>query len=276
MAISVYDGQHSAEAQKVPDRRQGERGLALFLLLASVFQIAGAAVPEILHLGVSVSMRSLQTQHPLVPEGIAFSIWSLIYLTGVIAAIWALRSPDRAGRFGFALMCLSLIFWLNGAWALWVPFRGFDALSMLMIILSLGAGIAALMRLRAQVMTVHEVLCLGLPLALVTGWLSAAMPLNITSAMVETGFAAFDPRVPVNSALVLGLLVLLAMTVIWLTRNRLYALPVIWALFWVVSAAVTRDHLPLMAALGGIGIGFILVEVGLLSLRRKAKGPAPV
>ncbi|MFT4090638.1 MAG: hypothetical protein QM645_07895 [Asticcacaulis sp.] len=249
---------------------------AIVLMVAAVFQIIGAAAPEVLKLGVSVSQRSFETQHPLVPEGIAFSIWGLIYLWGLAAAIWAMRSGNtHVSRFRFPLLCLSLIFVLNGVWALWVPFRGFDTTSILIIAVSVATGIAGLVQLKGQAKTIQDMLFVVLPLSLVTGWVSAALTVNITSALVESGFAAFDPRVPMNSGLALVVLLAFVMTVIWLTRNRFYALPVIWALFWIISAAVNRDQLPLMATLAGMGIGIILVELVALSLiRRQPKGPA--
>lgn len=250
--------------------RSGVNPVGVVLLAAAVFQIIGAVLPAVFDWGIAVNERSFQAQHPLVPEGAAFSIWSLIYLLGVVSGIWAvLPANTRPQRFRFAVLCLSLIFVMNGLWALWVPFRGFDPASVIIIVISVVAGLSALMQLKHQKLDVKDILFVALPLALVTGWVSAALTVNITSALVESEFAAFDPRVPMNSGLVLMVLVLFAMAMIWLTRSRIYALPVMWALFWILSAAVNRDQLPLMAALAGIGIGFILVELVVVSLRKR-------
>lgn len=283
MVIPVHDEAQVPPVQATNDTSVHHRShsgvniTGIALLAAAGFQIIGAVLPAVFNWGIAVNERSFQAQHPLVPEGAAFSIWSLIYLLGLVSGIWAvLPSNHRTQRFGFAILCLSLIFVMNGLWSLWVPFRGFDPVSIMIIAVSVVAGISALMRLRHQVLDVKDVIFIALPMALVTGWVSAALTVNITSALVETGFVAFDPRVPMNSGLVLIALVLFAMAVIWFTRNRIYALPVIWALFWIITAAVNRDQLPLMAALAGIGIGFILVELVVVSFRKRKAPPEAI
>jgi len=228
------------------------------ILIAAIAQIASARLTDFLHLGVSVELRSAMTSHPLVPFGPAFAIWGVIYLWALIAAIWQVLPEQRHNRalaetgWNFAAIYL-----INTIWQVWVPFHGFDWISTALTAAALIIGVSGTLRLRQDIELSHmDTLFVFAPLALVTGWLSAAACVNFTSMLVAGGFA-LDP---VNANVSLGFLMALVAfgaVMVWLSESLAYSAAVIWALFWIMIGNIARDHEPSMVTTSLIGMALI-------------------
>lgn len=242
--------------------RDSRRWQAAAILLAALFQIAFARVTDLLHVGQSVEIRSALTSHPLVPLGYAFVIWLGIYAYALVAALWQLGPKHRNN---VALRDIGWqtagIYLLNALWQVWVPLRGLDTISVLIVGAALSLGIYSLMRLRDLHLSRKDEMFVVGPVALTTGWLTAAFCVNITSALVAARNMVINPM-EVNVSLVF-LLALIAVggALIYATRSLLYSIALIWALFWVMMANIYRDHEMTMAtvALGGIIVAAAII-----------------
>jgi len=231
------------------------RWQAAAILVAAMLQIAFARVTDLLHVGQSVEIRSALSAHPLVPLGYAFTIWGAIYAYALVAALWQLGPKHRNN------VALRDIGWqtagvysLNALWQVWVPLRGLDVVSVLIVGTGVVLGVSSLMRLRDLHLSKKDQIFVVGPVALTTGWLTAAFCLNITSALVAAHNTVVDPMQVNVSLIFLLVLITAGAALVYATHSLLYSVALIWALFWVMMANIYRDHEMTIAtvALGGI------------------------
>jgi hypothetical protein len=234
------------------DSRRWQAGA---ILIAALLQIAFARVTDLLHVGQSVEVRSALASHPLVPLGYAFIIWGAIYAYALVAALWQL-GPKHRNNLALRDMGWQTagIYMLNALWQVWVPLRGLDVVSVIIVGAAFALGLSSLSQVRdLHLSKKEEIFVLG-PVALTTGWLTAATVLNITSALVAAHNTLINPMEANVSLIFLLALIAIGAALSHATRSLLYSLALIWALFWVMMANIYRDHDMTMAsvALGGI------------------------
>ncbi len=231
------------------------RWQAAAILVAAMLQIAFARVTDLLHVGQSVEIRSALSSHPLVPMGFAFAIWGAIYAYALVAALWQLGPKHRKN---LALRDMGWqtagIYTLNALWQVWVPIRGLDIVSVLIVGTAVVLGISSMMRVRDLHLSRKEEIFVVGPVALTTGWLTAAFCINITSSLVASHNTLINPMEVNVSLLFLLALIAVGAALVYATRSVLYSVALIWALFWVMMANIYRDHEMAMAtvALGGV------------------------
>lgn len=247
---------------------------SIAIVITALAQIVTALLTSWLHVGQDVATRSNLATHPLVPLGPAFAIWGAIYLYMLVAAIWQALPDQKFNRAledaGWSLASVALI---NAIWQVWVPLHGFDWLSSALVATALIAGVTGLMRLREDIMLSRmDSIMVFAPLALVTGWLTAACVVNFTSELVAGGYA-FDPTYPdISLAFLIGL-ILFGGVMVYLTESLTYSLALVWALAWIALANIYRDHEPAMVTAALIGM-VAVVLICLWSLtRHNMQGP---
>ena len=243
--------------------RDARRLQAPALLVAALLQIAFARLTDFLHVGQNVEARSALTSHPLVPWGYAFAIWGVIYAYALIAAFWQLGRNQRSNR---ALRAVGWqtagIYLINAIWQIWVPLRGLDLVSVAMVALALFLGISSLMELKRLGLSRKDEWLVAGPVALVTGWLTAACCINFTSALVAMHATELNPmETSVSLAFLIGLIAFAGM-IVYFTRSLLYSLAVMWALFWIMMANIYRDHELSMATVALVGILLVAAIIG--------------
>ena len=144
-----------------------------------------------------------------MPLGYAFAIWGAIYLYSLIASAWTLvAGPKVARAVGLASGYMAAVYQIYCLWQIWEPLYGLDWVSCGLIGISLAAGLTGSMRLRSvrALSRLVQGVVFG-PLALVTGWITAAAFVNVTSAFIFTHMRP-DPReVTVSSIALVALVV---------------------------------------------------------------------
>ncbi|WP_031236389.1 hypothetical protein [Asticcacaulis sp. AC460] len=239
-------------------RSRGRAFQAVVILLAAIAQIVCARLTEVLDTGISVELRSAVATHPLVPWNFAFTIWGAIFLFALVSAIWQILPEQKHNRaLAAAGWNMAGIWAINALWQVWVPIAGFDWVSVVLVLSGLILGVSGLLKLRQdiQLSRLDEIMVFA-PLALVTGWLTAAFSINVTTVLVS-GYYALDPsHVGVSLGFLVGL-ILFGGVMTWMTESLVYAGALMWALFWIMMANIYRDNEPAMVTTSLIGIALI-------------------
>ncbi len=228
---------------------------AIALVVLAVAQIVSAQLTELLHVGQSVQLRSAAAVHPLVPWGYAFAIWAVIYLWSLVSAVWQLGEKHRDDPALKAVgWNMAGMFLINSLWQVWVPLRGLDWVSVGLVSIALVLGISGLLRLRELgPVSGEDTGFVFAPMALMSGWLTAAAFVNFTSVLVAQHYALDPTNVNVSMGF-LAVLVVFGALMIRLTQSLSYSLGVMWAVFWVMMANIYRDHELGMATLSLAGV----------------------
>lgn len=210
--------------------------------------------------------------NPATPAGYAFAIWGVIYLgAGAYAVLQAL--PGRAGdplfrrigwltALGYALCCAWL--WFARFGPVWPTVPLIAAM-----LLSLGAAFVLAVR-GLDVKGRIERFMVITPLAIYTGWLSAATFVNAADVLPGYGFDRFG-----LSASELGVMVVVAggltATIFTLfSRAKLaYVAAVLWALVSIVVANGARLGETLVAdAAFAVAVALVLLTLLIVATRR--------
>ncbi len=228
------------------------------IVVSAIAQILTARLTTWLHVGQSVEVRSQLATHPLVPLGPAFVIWGLIYAWMLVTAVWQALPDQKFNRalenVGWNLAGIGAI---NAVWQVWVPINGFDWVSSLLVAAALAIGVAGLMRLRGDdLLSRMDSLMVFAPLALVTGWLSAACVVDFTSLLVAGGYDFSPANVEVSAGFLVALIAF-GGVMTYLSESLTYCAAVVWALAWVAMGNLFRDHEPVMVTTAIVGMAAV-------------------
>lgn len=231
---------------------------SITVLALAVTQIVTARLMVTLDIGEPVEVQTALVSHPLVPYRTAFLIWGVIYLYALIAAIWQVLPRQKESAALETVDWNLIVVWLvNSLWQLWAPAIGLEWISFCLIAVAVFAGLNGLLKLRNELtLSLKEKILVAGPLALVTGWLTAACVVNFTSAMIWTGFGLDAGNAPVSAVFLIALIVF-GGWMVYRTGNSLYAAGLAWALFWILIANQSRDHEPALVAIAGIGLAVV-------------------
>jgi heme/copper-type cytochrome/quinol oxidase subunit 4 len=244
----------------MPSLQSSRQLQAVAILVLAVVQIVSAQLTDFLHIGQSVALRSQAALHPLVPAGYAFAIWAAIYLWSLISAVWQMGEKHRDDPALKAVgWNMAGVYLINSLWQIWVPLRGLEWISFVLVALALVLGLSGLLRLRELgAVSGEDTGFVFAPMALTSGWLTAATFINFTSVLVGQHYA-LNPVNPGVSMVFLGVLLAFGALMAWLTTSLTYSLGLMWAAFWIMMANIYRDHDLGMATLSLAGIIVIAV-----------------
>jgi hypothetical protein len=187
------------------------------------------------------SMGIVSAKYPtlLTPAGYAFSIWGLIFLALTVYAVWQLLPTQRANPLPDTIaQPLTLA---SAATALWVVLFAYERLllSLLTMLVILGALIVTYGRARRQVLAGTAPRWTSVPFALYLGWISVATVINCIIGLQRLGW---EPAL--NLSVLLALLLLAVVVGLGLLVSRefsetVFPLVVAWALvaIWVAHRA---------------------------------------
>ncbi len=228
---------------------------SIVVLALAVAQIVTARLMVALDFGEPTEVQSALVSHPLVPYKTAFVIWGLIYAYALVAAVWQVLPRQKENAALETVDWNVIVVWLvNSLWQVWVPAIGLEWISFCLVAVAVFAGLNGLLKLRNELnLSLTEKILVAGPLALVTGWLTAACFVNFTSAMIWTGFGLDAGNAAVSAVFLIGLIAF-GGWMVYRTGNSLYAAGLAWALLWVLVANQSRDHEPAIVAIAAIGI----------------------
>jgi hypothetical protein len=206
------------------------------------------------------TMATMSARYPTLftPAGYAFSIWIVIYI-GLLGFIFyqgrALRGNAEAdavvGQIGwwFVLSCLA-----NCAWVLaWLYDQ--TGLSVLIMIFLLFCLLRIIWRTDMELTDppLRTIAAVWWPFCFYFGWITAALPANISVWLMKIGWSGFSPATIALIMILLAGAVYLFMT--WRRNMREAAFVGVWALIAIAvadyhqSAAVTRAAVGMAAVL---------------------------
>ena len=242
--------------------RSADRIRAWSVLALAVGQVVTTASPQIFGFAETIPSRAEAVEHSLVPAVYAFAIWSLIYLGALVFAVWQVLPRNLANPLARRIGWLAAgMYAINTGWQIWVPAMGLDWVSAVTLAAEAALGIVALGRIRDLARPLSDVERWGAvaPLGLLTGWVTAASFVGLSSTLIFSGSDLVDPRqLPVAAALLSGAIVFCAFAVN-ATRSGAQGAGIVWALAAIAFANVLREPEPVLVLISAAGVGVVLL-----------------
>lgn len=230
---------------------------SFIVLAAATAQSVTVASPELFGFSETVISRVEPLEHGLTPIGYAFAIWGVIYAGNLAFAVWqalpANRSSELARQVGWWAVGMYLC---NAVWQIWVPAVGADYVSTIILGTELIFGMIVLLRMRDLAWAGVRLGWRAFPLGLLTGWVSAATFVNLTTGLIDAG-SAIDPRVvPIATTFLIATITFCVMTVAS-TRSGAQALGICWGFHAIAVANIVREPQPVLAATAMAGLAAV-------------------
>jgi hypothetical protein len=230
---------------------------ALNVLLA-LGQIAASFIPELTGYGRPLGEGEPGvTVNPAAPPGPAFAIWAILFPAVLAYAVYQAapaRATDpllrRTGWFTAAALALTTA-WVSQSQLAGVSPAIDTAFSAAILMCYLAAleGVGWGPRMFWFV---------TVPVALMAGWLTVALGVNLAAALIATG--------ALPGAVVAGAVIVFAgaagVLVLWLFGGGVwYAGPVVWGLAWVAAGNLGAGGSPAVAAVAGAAALLVVAAV---------------
>jgi len=220
--------------------------------------------------GVNTGQVSDSYPNLFTPPGYIFAIWGIISALAMVFAAYPVRGSQRDAPY------LTQIGWLylasaaiNAAWIFIFHYSYGNPplylVSTLLLLLLLGDLLLIYRRLRIGVeKAIRNVkLCVHLPMSVYVGWISVASIAGLASAI-----NVIMPGIPLATqatATALMLVVALALTcvMLWLYRDMVFALVVIWAVSGIAAkqAGIHVINLTALAVIGVAAVALLAIPV---------------
>ena len=201
-------------------------------LIALVIMIAVNTLAIVLPInGMSTQMLSDLYPSPFTPAGFTFSIWSVIYSSLIVLAVYqALPKQSNHELLKKLDPILIVNFMLNGLWILLWHY-GLLWLSVTVMVLILGSLVMAY---RAKLK--HENtpnLIINFTISIYLGWISVASLANISVMQTHYGLDAFYFSADIWTMMKITIASILAIFFLTKFNDLVYSAVVIWAAFGI-------------------------------------------
>jgi hypothetical protein len=220
--------------------------------------------------GTTTGAVSDTVETGVTPAGWAFSIWGLIFLGMLVFAGYQALPRARGPRLDAIAVPFILANLLNGFWQVpWLS-RMFGAAAVVIVGI-LACLIWLYVRLDRLGMSTVERWVLGVPTSLFLAWLSVATALNITVALVASGWEGSGIWPPL---LVLAI-VAIAVTLLSRTGDVAFASVLVWAFAAIYAANVpSPGEAPALTA--ALALGVLAFALAVAHAIRRGRSPLPV
>lgn len=241
------------------------------VILAVVVQIGAGFLPRI-GIGQFIGDRSDAVRTLITPAGWAFAIWGPLFLLSIAFAVWQALPAQRSNAL------LARIAWpatialgAQGVWSTYTQLANLTFLSVIIILVSLGALLVVLRTLVAeQSLSPGERIFVAPAFSALSAWLTAASIVNIAASLKYHGIAGSDPAPLVASAMIAIGAVIAAFAAAGVRGAPLYGLVFSWAL--IAINAAWGERFPMVGTAAIFGIVLVLaVTVWRLSQRENRR-----
>jgi hypothetical protein len=199
----------------------------------------------------------------ITPAASTFSIWSVIYLLLISAAVMMIvKNKDE--YYGPAIDRISYLFWLSsGLNMLWIicfsyTWIGISAL----VILAFAITLSLLVLQLAKIQTGKQWL-LPAAFGMYSGWLLIATVVNIASWLVSIDWQGLGIAPDVWGIIMLIVAVVVTVGVTLITKNAILPVPVAWGYFGIYQSLNAADGFagayPSLAMTALVGMGALVV-----------------
>jgi hypothetical protein len=244
-------------------------------LLGAVFQILAAFL-------LPVAQAASGNPTPVDPAGYAFAIWGLIYLLALVYAVYQAFPSRRTNplfrRVGWVT---AGAFILCGLWEVVVPLGQLLLAQVILVGIFLCAGVAYARLVRSERAVVGRTArwLVGLPTAMLFGWVTAANAVSFTSEAARLGLVGGGIAEAVLGAALLLAGGVIASVVIRIGRAGppqpyvTYGLAVLWAL---VAVVVSQFDSSILGAASALLAGAVVARALLVALRGRGGGAGTI
>jgi hypothetical protein len=230
-------------------------------LLATIVTIIINAIASVSPInGYTTAQLSNAIPNYFVPAGWVFSIWGAIYVFMAIFAIYQMLPAHREDDFVKKIGPLYLISSIaNSAWILVWAYQ-LVAVSVVVILILLVSLIWIYVRLQINTESVsrNEWIATRATFSIYLGWISVATVADITALLVTSGVASYGSTAQTWTVLIIVVVVLLTSLMVFLRKDRVYALVPLWAASGILAKQIA---VPAVAITAGIAMAVIAVEI---------------
>ncbi|MFW5801975.1 MAG: hypothetical protein ACOCVC_08060 [Spirochaeta sp.] len=183
-----------------------------------------------------------------VPAGITFSVWSVIYLALTVFTVYQLvvvyRSPENPPAWWRTIAPWVLASHIaNSLWifAWHALLLELSVLIMVVLFVSL-VRIATALQWSDRILLPAQFWAVSLPFSLYVGWITVALPANITGLLVSWDITDLAPGPMFWAALLACAAAGLAVIMIQRHGDAAYALVISWALLGIALARISTEE----------------------------------
>lgn len=213
----------------------------------------------------------------LAPAGIAFAIWSVIYLGLVAYALWQLipaqaaKPLHRAVGYGVAASAL-----LNAVWIACVQAWRI-AESFVIIVLLFGVLLITFVRVsrRPRRGTVAEIVLVDGLIGLYLGWVTVAAAANFAAWLASIGLSEWETAPGIPGTITLVVAGLIALFTAWRGGRLAPAVATAWGLVWIAVGRWAGEPDAPVVAFTAIVLAVVVIAVAAGRLRART-APAAV
>jgi hypothetical protein len=230
-----------------------------------VFSIAQCLTPVLpaLGFGINVGARPDVSKTLIQPAAYAFSIWGVIFALFLVYGIYQFLPSQKNNKLFKKIGWLTaLVFLGDSIWVLIAQANGSEYILLGVIILMVILSYFAYFRLVNQKLTRFENFFAGIPLGMITAWLTAATLISILGVMNKLGLVGLS--LEISFILIAGII---GLTTVFASRNKFvslfYVLTLVWAL---VGIAIENGKHP-VSAVSVLALA-VLIEVWFLSPKK--------
>jgi hypothetical protein len=213
----------------------------------------------------------------LAPTGVAFAIWSVIYLGLLTYAVWqftpgqSAKPRHRAIGYGVAASAV-----LNAAWIVCVlAWR--IAESFVIIVLLLGVLLMTFVRVsrRPGRGSVAEIVLIDGAVGLYLGWVTIAAAANLAAWLADIGIAGWTEAPGTPGVIVLIAAGLIAVFTAWRGGRWAPAVATSWGLVWIAVGRWDESPAAPVVAATAIALAIVVLAVAAWRFRSRTRASVP-
>lgn len=221
-----------------------------------------------------MSQKAISDMYPtlITPAPFTFSIWSVIYLLLIGAAI-TMIIKNKDDIYSQAIDQIAPLFWISsGLNMVWIICFSYNMINLSAVVILCFAIILALIVKKISTIKIANSWLLPTAFGMYAGWLLIATVVNIAAFLVSIDWQGFGIEAEVWAAITLAVAVILAFVVAHSTRNFVIPLPIAWGYLGIYMSLKLMNALPFLQIFTLIGIVLLLGISGyLLWLKRRVK-----